>query len=352
MLLGAGCSSNSTTDKSPDKQTSGGAVGAPSSGSSKAVKVGWVLHVLNDFTAVIKRGAENAGKDLGIDVEVVGPAKGESSEAIGMFEGMVQKGKDALVVVPMPGDVWVRPISEAIKAGTPVLTANMTSPKSGAEAWFGQDEYQSGVILAAELKKLLDAAGIKGGKIVVGNCAPSVRVLQLRYEGFKKGMEGTAFQVSQPHDVGVEITANYSAWENLAGSNPDAVAMVGLCSMDTPNLGKLRAKTNAKWLAAGYDLNIETLNAIKAGNVHLTLGQHPYLQGYLPVLAAYNAKTGKSPAVKGWVDVGTEVVTKANVDELYKRESDPAAEAAWYKADIAKRFSDMAKSVKPLPSEK
>ena len=203
----------------------------PAKGQTDAkprIRIGYVLHVLNDFSQVIKRGAEDAGKALDVDVEVVGPPAPSATDAIGMFEGMVQKKKDGLVVIPMPGDVWVKPIKEATGAGIPVLTANITSAGSASEAWFGQDEYQSGVILATELRKMLAADGKKSGKVLAGICAPGVAVLEERYKGFTKGMEGSNFTVTDPKDVGVENTKNYSAWENQATANPDIVAAVGL----------------------------------------------------------------------------------------------------------------------------
>jgi ABC-type sugar transport system substrate-binding protein len=251
-------------------------------GSAPKLKIGYVLHGLNDFTAVIKRGAEDAGADLGVDVTVIGPSTFNSSEAIAMFEGMVQKKVDGLAVVPMPGDVWVKPIKEAVDAGIPVATSNMTSPESAAAAWFGQDEYQSGVILAQELVKQLKAEGKTGGKILAGICAPEVAVLQDRYRGLQKGLQGTGFTATDAKNVGTENTANYAAWENQATANPDTVATAGLCSMDIPNLAKLKTRTGAKWIIGGYDLNQETLDALKTGTAQVTLGQHPYLQGYLP----------------------------------------------------------------------
>ena len=50
------------------------------------------------------------------------------------------------------------------------------------------------------------------------------------------------------------------------------VGAVGLCSHDIPNLAKLKIRS-APWLVAGYDLNVETLDAIKAGAAQLTVGQ-------------------------------------------------------------------------------
>ncbi len=313
------------------------------------LKIGYVLHGLNDFTAVIKRGAEDAGKALGVDVEVVGPSSFKADEAINMFEGMVQKKKDGLAVVPMPGEVWVKPIKEAVDAGIPVATSNMTSPESASAAWFGQDEYQSGIILAQELTKQLKADGKTGGKILVGNCAPEVAVLQERYKGLVKGLEGSGFTATDAKNVGTENTANYAAWENQATANPDMVAAAGLCSMDIPNLAKLKTRSSAKWLIGGYDLNQETLDSIKAGTTHVTLGQHPYLQGYLPVFALVQHLRDKKPLPRGWVNVGTEIVTKANVDSIYPRETDRAAETKWYADHVAKNFSDMSALAKPLP---
>jgi len=317
--------------------------------AGKPVKVGYVLHGLNSFTQVIKKGAEQAGKDLGVEVEVTGPAGFVPTEAIAMFEGMVQKRKAGLVVVPQPGEVWVVPIRQAVQAGVPVVTANVTSLDSPASAWFGQDEYQSGVLLATELRKQLEAAGKKEGRVVVGMCAPGVRVLADRYAGFKKGMEGSRYEISEPFDVTPENTSNYSAWENLGGKYKEMAAAVGLCSVDIPNLAKLKSRSGATWVIAGYDLNVETLEAIKSGVAQVTVGQHPYLQGYLPVRALVEHLRDGKPLVKGWVDVGTEVVTRQNVDDLLLREKDEAKEKQWYADHVGKTFKDLASQARPFP---
>jgi len=345
LLVLASCNRGSDSGQTTSP-TSGGGTGAP---QTAKIKIGYVLHVRNDFTAVIERGAKDAGNALGVDVEVIGPASGKSDEATAMFEGLIQKKKDGLVVVPMPGDVWVKYIKEAADANIPVATANMTSPDSAAANWFGQNEYQSGVILAEELVKQLKAEGKTGGKVLAGICAPEVAVLQDRYKGLKKGLEGTGFTVTDAKDVKVENTANYAAWENQATANADMVAAAGLCSMDIPNLAKLKTRSSGKWLIGGYDLNQETLDAIKSGTAQVTLGQHPYLQGYLPVMALVQHLRDKKPLPKGWVNVGTEIVTKANVDSIYPRETDHAAETKWYAEHIAKTFGDLAGLAKPLP---
>lgn len=345
VLLLTACNNNNAAAPAPGP-------GTPNPGSQppqKQIKIGYVLHVLNDFTAVIKRGAEDAGKDLGVDVEVTGPAKMESTATIALFEGMVQKKKDGLVVVPVPGSQWVKPIKAATDAGIPVITANSISEGSTASAWVGQDEYQSGVILALQMRKQLEAQGKKSGTILVGICAPAMSVLQDRYNGFKKGMEGTGFAVTDAKDVTAGNTTNYGKWESLVPSTPNIVAAVGLCSMDIPNLYKLKQRNKATWLIGGYDLNKETLDAVKNGTCQVTLGQHPYLQGYLPVLALARHLRDKKPLPTGWIDVTTEIVTKDNVDQVAPRETNMNDEKGWYKTLLADKFSDLNATVRPMP---
>lgn len=314
------------------------------------MKFGYVLHGLNDFTQIIKQGAEDAARAESVSVDVVGPAGfSATSDAIAMFEGMTQKKVNGLVVVPMPGEVWVTPIRQATEAGIPVLTANVTSPGSTATTWFGQDEFSSGVILATELRKFLAAENRLEGRIIVGMCAPGVGVLVERYQGFKQGMAGTKYQISEPFDVNTENTANYGAWENLAAANPNIVAIVGLCSMDLPNLAKLKVRTKGQWLIGGYDLGRETLDAVKAGTVQVVVGQHPYLQGYLPVAALARHLRDKQPLPQGWVDIGTEVVTRDNVEAIYGRETDEKKQTQWYADYVVKRFTDLNALAKPLP---
>ena len=311
--------------------------------TAKPLKIGYVLHGLNDFTQVIKKGAEDAGKALKVEVTVNGPAGFKATDGIAMFEGMVQQHKDGLAVVPMPGPLWVRPIGSAVDAGIPVVTANFISPESKSAAWFGQDEYKSGVILGGKIKDLLIAQKIETGKIVIGICVPGEAVLTDRYKGVKKAFEGSKFTVTDPYDVKVENTANYSQWENLASANRDMVAAIGLCSMDIPNMAKVKKRSSGKWLIGGYDLNLESLDAIKDGTAQITLGQHPYLQGYLPILALVQHLRDGKPLVKGWIDVGTEVVTKENADSVYDREANEDSETKWYADYVSKNFADLEK---------
>ena len=246
-------------------------------------KIGYILYGLNDFLETMKIGAEEAGKFLGIEVEILS-ADFDPDQGVRLFRKMIADKKDGLIVTPHFPEKWVEPIQEAVEAGIPVLTANLRCPDSASSVWFGQDSYQSGLTLSRELQRALSAAGKTSGEIVVAS-AREIQELHERYAGLRRGLEGTAYTLSEFYGVAQEEQQNLKDWEQLVDKHPDMIAAVGLASMDLPSLVQIKKRLNAPWVAAGYDLTIEVLEAIREGIAQVTIGQHPYMQGYLPVLA-------------------------------------------------------------------
>ena len=149
-------------------------------------KLGYIIYGLNVFLETVKTGAEEAAKSLGVEVEIVS-ADFDNERGIQQFREMIANGKDGLIVTPLIPEKWITPIQEAVEKGIPVLTANLRAPGSVASAWFGQNSYQSGLILARQLLEALPAAGKMGGEIVVAS-ARDIQELQERYAGLKRGL--------------------------------------------------------------------------------------------------------------------------------------------------------------------
>jgi len=261
-------------------------------------KLGYILYGLNDFLKTVKMGAEEAAKYLGLDVEIVS-ADFDPEQGIRLFREMIQKGKDGLIVQPDHPKKWIAPIQEAVEAGIPVLTVNLRSPGSASTAWFGQDSYQSGVILGRELQKALTDAGKTSGDIVVAS-ARDLQELHERYAGLQQILKDSDYTLSEFYDASLDEQQNIIAWEQIIQSHPDMIAAVGLASPDLPSLIRLKKRFNAQWVAAGYDLSTEVLEAIHEGIAQVTIGQHPFMQGYLPVLALGQYKVDGTPLI-GWI---------------------------------------------------
>mgnify|MGYP001438225649 FL=1 len=311
------------------------------------IRIAYVLHGINAFTERIKTGALDAGRDYGVTVDVFGDASFDTSTHQGFFQAAMDSGYNGIAVVPNPGDQWITPIQEAVDRGIPLVAANVTALDSALTTWVGQDEYNSGVILGNEMKKQLEAAGKTEGLIVVGICTAAAQVLQDRYAGFVKAMEGTNYEVSEAYEVLIPVPDNYSRWENLAAANPEAIAMVGLCSIDIANLAQLKERNQAEWLIGGYDLDPPTLDAIKSGLAQVTVGQQEYLQGYLPVRALAEHLINGTPLVQGWLECPTEVVTAENVDQYIERQTNDQAQYDYYQQYMQKHFADLQAAARP-----
>ena len=324
--------------------------------TTKQLSFGYTLHAMVPFTQEIAFGAQQAGKDLGVTVEVVGPPQLDAQAQIAEFEGFISKGVDGLVTVPQ-ADVWVKEINTTVAKGIPVMTANVFAVGSNAQFYVGEDGYVSGTALGEATAKLLNDASITTGKAVVGVCAPGVATLTDRYNGFVDAMKKAApgITVTQPYDAKTDIGANYTFWENTYSANPDMTVAVGLCSIDLPNMAILKQKTGAKFKAVGYDEVTDTMNALKAGLVDVAIGQHPYLQGYLPILAMTMQLRDGKPPVKGWLVVPSEVVTKDNISQIYQRQTDDAFRVSWYKnfmtTTYGADFSGLYNLLKPMPTK-
>ena len=210
----------------------------------------------------------------------------------------------------------------------------------------GQDEYKSGVLLGQEILKQLTAKDVKSGKIVIGSCFPGNPVLDARSKGLHSVLDPAGYTLTDDRDTKLDNTENYNIWDSLATANPDSVAMVGLCSLDPPNIGQVKERGSYGWIGAGYDLETPTLEAISKGFIGVSAGQQPYLQGYLPVRALVEElKSGKN--ISGWLEVPTDIVTAANVEEFKPREGDAAVQKTFYAKYMAEHFADLAKGARP-----
>ena len=228
----------------------------------KKLRIAYVLHGLNDFTQTIKEGAEDAGEDLGVTVDVFGEAGFDIPTHQGFFESAIQAGYDGIAIIPNGGDPWNALIQTATDAGIPIAAANNTALNSTLDLWVGQDEYNSGVLLGQEIMNQLVAKDVTSGKIVIGSCFPGNPVLDARSAGIHSVLDGAGFELTQDYDTKLDNTENYNIWDSLAIANADAVAMVGLCSLDPPNIAQVRERGSYEWLGAGYDLETPTLEAI------------------------------------------------------------------------------------------
>jgi simple sugar transport system substrate-binding protein len=274
----------------------------------------------NPYFAPTKAGAEDAGAQLGVEMLWTGVPDGNTVNQIAQFQQLVNTGYQAIVVISFEPDAWIAPIKKAMAAGVLVLTSNNDTPNSGRELYFGQDLVGAAVVQGQMLAKL--AGG--NGKVAMTNCAPGSLALDQRIQGARQGVKAGGLQ-----DVGVyntnpaDMASELGTIQDILRAHPDLAAMMPLCGPDTAAAGLVRKNQGHKIPIVGTDLLFQTLELIRDGYIDGTVGQQPYLQGYLPIMYAYQRVVLGAPKLElpgGNYFLANEIVTKDNVQQFLVRE--------------------------------
>jgi len=295
----------------PASSSSGGSTPANGSATSGGpMNVAVVTHgsAGDSFWNVVKNGATDAGKQLGVNVTY--NSDGDPGAQSKLIDNAVAQHVDGLVVSMANPDALKTSIQAAVKAGIPVITINSGQSQSaafGALAHVGQDEGIAGQQAGAKLK----AAG-KTNLLCVIHEAGNVGLAQ-RCDGAKQGFGKTTnlqVDINNPTDVEAKIKGALQT-----DSSIDAVLTLNpQIALSAVNAAK---ETNSKATVATFDLNSDVVSAIKSGQIAFAVDQQQYEQGYLPIvmLKLYhdNANTvgGGQPVL-----TGPGFVDKSNVDKV------------------------------------
>ena len=265
----------------------------------------------DSFWSVAKKGAEQAGKDMGVEVKYSESANDPQKQAQLIESAVTEKVDGIATSLPDP-DALSDPLKKAIDAGIPVITLNSGAgdyAAIGAITHVGQDEAIAG---EAAGKRLADEGGKKLICVVheQGNTG-----LEERCTGAKQGFGGEVenLQVKGVADVATTLTEIQSklesddAIDSILTLNPD----IAVAARDAVQ----GASSDAK--LATFDLSGDVVKGIKADEILFAIDQQQYLQGYLPVvfltLFNENANTvgGGQPVL-----TGPGFVDKANADTV------------------------------------
>jgi simple sugar transport system substrate-binding protein len=281
---------------------------------SKDVTIAVITHGEGDsFWAVVKKGAEQAGKDLGVTVKY-SESNNDPQEQAQLIEAAVTEEVDGIAVSAPDPDAITDPVKTAVDAGIPVITINSGAEESaamGAITHVGQTETIAGEGAGAKLK---EAGATKIICIIheQGNVG-----LNQRCEGAKKGFGGEVenLQVAGVSDVSTTLTEIQSKLESddsidgVLALNPD----IAVAARDAIAGASSEAKL------ATFDLSGDVIKAIKDDEILFAVDQQQYLQGYLPVVFLTLHKTNLNTVGGGkFVLTGPGFVEKSNAAEIEK----------------------------------
>lgn len=309
--LFAGCASKGDSAPiSPDTSSSSGEQTTNNNNSN--LKYAVVLHALNSsFYAKIQEGAQEAGKALGIKVDVMAPNTANNlAEQVSMIETCISSGYDGIATVIWDSDGFNDVLKKAKDAGIPVISLNQNSGKDDGTVFVGQDLEDSGYMLG----KYMFGEVMKGkGKYIIASCAPADVALIAREQGIKRAAkEFPGIEFVDLVDITTDLTTAVGVIENAYLAHPDVTAFLGV-DVFSEAIGTFIQSNNlnGKVYGAGFDLTEGTLQHVKNDAMQLTIGQNPFLQGYYPVVQLFTLSKYGYDTLD--MNTGAFLVTKENI---------------------------------------
>lgn len=268
----------------------------------------------NPYFVAMQEFAQKECDKYGIKLECIAPPdETKVEEQIGMFETMLEKKVDAILIVPCGTTEIVASIEKANAAGIPVLCLDTNASGGDVLSFIGTNNYEGGKLAGEWVGKTLAK-----GKVSIITGTPGNKTHEDRVNGFLDGIKATPDIVVAGDVVPAysDRAQGMSQAENLITANPDIVAIY--CTNDEMAMGageavKARGLSD-KITVIGFDGAPSSAQGILDGIMHASVAQAPGKMAQMGVAAAYEfLKNGKAP--EKTVDTGCVIVNKDNASE-------------------------------------
>jgi ribose transport system substrate-binding protein len=307
----AGCGSSS--DNSSSSTASSG--GSTATKAKKPYRVTLVVGITNNpFYTSMARGAKDAAKRLGVNLDVQGATEFSPSAETPIVNAVIAKKPDGIVLVPTDATAIDPLAKKAHDAGITIATTDIdVATPANRIAYFASDNQVGGQMAA---KQLLKDTGGKGKAFVLAD-APNVPTGVARVNGFKQGLKGSSMKLLPVQYSDEQQGKGTSVVDAALQGNPD---LTGIFAEDTINgqataVSLQNAHKVGKVKAVAFDASPSEVDALRKGIFSALIGQKPYLMGADAVQAIVEHLNGDTTKWHGQkVDTGFQVITKANMD--------------------------------------
>jgi simple sugar transport system substrate-binding protein len=269
------------------------------------------------FFSPVEQGAKDAANAVGVDLDytgigasdITGPALAKT------FTAAVNQHPDALVVCNFFPDAVDPLVKKAVADGIPVFGGNSVTNllDDGAISVWGQPDEQAGEGAGDQMAE----AGVTYGLCV--NDVPNNPAVAARCTGFERAMKARGLKVKTLNlaNANNNPTAILADVKGALQANPDVDGVLALGPTQGPAVVQAVEQTGKSGdvKVASFDVSSNIISQIRDGRMLFTVWQQPYLEGYMPVIAAAQyLKYGMAPPGQG--STGPAFITKDNLDKI------------------------------------
>jgi simple sugar transport system substrate-binding protein len=280
----------------------------------------------NPFWQAVKKGFDDACSKIAANCQMIfTQTEGSIEQQSANMQAALARKPDALITSIVDNNAFDQIISDARAAGVTVIASNVDDTEgakgNAREAFIGQGFIPAGYSLGKAMSENFPKDGPI--KALVGVSAPGQNWSEQRAAGVTKFLE--EFKAANPSrqveinrlDTGTDGAVVADRVGAYLNAHPDTTVYfdTGLWHAGVARALADRGVPPGKILLGGFDIVAEVLQQMQAGYIQVEVDQQPYMQGFMPVMEAYLAKTiGLSPAD---IDTGQGIVRPADVSKLW-----------------------------------
>lgn len=314
LVSTTGCAGKKADTPAASSEAATTSASAPASDSTGDIKVGVILKTLSsEYWSYVAAGVNAASKDLGVSVDLQGPASETAyDEQNNMIETMLAGGIDAFVISPLQSESVASVIGDV---KIPVITVDTDAEIPGKVAFVGTGNdkaaYQGGLFAAEKAGKGTKAVIIGG---VEGNATSDAR-----QAGYTRAMEENGIEIVSVQYAQSNPDTAANVMENMITAQSGDIQIV-LCHNDDTAAGAATACKQSGLkdvVIVGFDGNQSGVQNIIDGTISATCAQSAYTMGYKAVETA--VKSVKGETVKSFVDTGCEVISSDNAKDYLEK---------------------------------
>ena len=271
----------------------------------------------SEYWQWVFKGAEAAGKELGVKVDELGTPKDDAAGQISVLETAAAAKPSAIVISPTVADALGDPIAAVTAAGTPVIMIDSGANTDKYASFLTTNNEAGGKAAADAIATCIkERTGKAAGKVGYITAMAGHESLDSRDKGFVEGMKAypditvVGNRVANNEEAeGMNLTADMLTKDaDLAGIFADN-AQMGTGS----GASIAEQQKGDKFCLVAFDSDAGELDHLKDGSIYALIIQDPYMMGYAGVWYGYAAAHGARLPKN--VDTGVGVVTKANMND-------------------------------------
>jgi len=221
-------------------------------------------------------GAEQASKEMGTDVRVLGVDRFAIEQQIRQVDTLIAEGQtDGIIIAPLDSNRLSPVVEKAVATGIPVLAYDTPLNTDDLLTFVGFDNFGAGKLLG---RWVVEQLGGKGNLLILEGPPGNQNALDRR-NGMIAGLSegdinvlslGTAnWQRQQAEAITTEWLQRFSDVDAIMAAD-DVMALGAADAIDKTGRGHI--------ILTGFDANADALVAIRAGRLDATIAQAPKQQ--------------------------------------------------------------------------